>query len=744
MCSVTRLLHRQSNGSLSLVALRKNANVPDYAIVSHTWGPEDDEVSFGDMKMKKKNNDFTKKPGYQKLQFCATQAALDGLEYFWMDTCCINKSDDAEVTLAMNSMFKWYQNAAKCYVYLSDYSARTLSTRSAMLDSRWFTRGWTLEELIAPQSVEFFSADGDWLGRKRELAQDLSNRTGISVKALQGEPLCQFSVEERFSWAYHRQTKYEEDMAYCLQGIFGVSLSADYGEGKERALFRLSGAIFAAQEKPKWLRGFGVLPEPQLLEQQLPVQQLPVQQLLERQLPEQQLPEQQLPEQQLPEQQLPEQQLPEQQLPEQRHEKTEAFDISNCHTSLCRGSECILTKHVPYEGINWVEHSRLLKEHFHLSGSDDRDYQKAFDSIFEIANTVGENHPDYLSLLCLLAEVDYLKSLSGNDTAINNAIERLRMILNVGSKNQNEQAERLVTLSKYLQCRFKDSKTKPRLSNTNFSTANDDLNDTADLREAIEISIQAVIATPQCQLSDRENRQQRCRRLIIRLFNEINSKKDLSDCYGLIKKAQHYRAQDAAGILSLVISLGNHLYERYKTEGTNIDLAIHSVTKAEKMTPPGHHAKADLLSNLEFLVRCQSKSTEDIHDAIENSRCANDGTSPDRRDIRGSRQSNPPSLLRTNSEHTPSPDNLIAIRSSSNVATSTRSDRLSKAIRREKRADHLVRVYYRTGSPECLEKAIEGCIKALHVLPENEPGWALRSTILKTLLEKQDALSQRR
>jgi hypothetical protein len=192
-----------------------------------------------------------------KLHFCAHQAAKDGLHYFWVDTCCIDKSSSAELTEAINSMFAWYRDAARCYVYLSDVSTSspTNSTPAqqhwnrAFQQSRWFTRGWTLQELVAPVSVEFFSAKGERLGNKNSLVQELHNITGISVEALQGSPLDQLSVNERMPWVGQRMTKLEEDAAYSLLGIFDVHMPLLYGEGRRNAFAQLQKEIVATSNE---------------------------------------------------------------------------------------------------------------------------------------------------------------------------------------------------------------------------------------------------------------------------------------------------------------------------------------------------------------------------------------------------------------------------------------------------------------------------------------------------------------
>jgi len=149
-------------------------------------------------------------------------------------------------------MFHWYRNAAKCYVYLSDVltTKRKASDPSSKFPwetafrvSRWFKRGWTLQELLAPDSVEFFSRDHKRLGDKRTLERQIHEITKIAAPALQGTPLSQFGVEERFSWAENRQTMHKEDKAYLLLGIFDVYMPLIYGEGEDNAFTRLREAI---------------------------------------------------------------------------------------------------------------------------------------------------------------------------------------------------------------------------------------------------------------------------------------------------------------------------------------------------------------------------------------------------------------------------------------------------------------------------------------------------------------------
>ncbi|RYP39668.1 hypothetical protein DL767_002049 [Monosporascus sp. MG133] len=223
----------------------------EYAILSHTWGSE--EVTLKDLV----DGTGGDKAGYEKLRFCAERATHDGLRYIWVDACCIDKLNLVELNEAIISMFRWYRKAARCYVYLSDVSVAScgrkrkreeseLPWEQAFRASRWFKRGWTLQELLAPTSVEFFSREGQRLGDKKSLEQPIHQITSIAILALRGTDLSQFDVDERFEWANSRETTREEDWAYCLLGIFGVSMPSLYGEGKENAIRRLRNEIDCA------------------------------------------------------------------------------------------------------------------------------------------------------------------------------------------------------------------------------------------------------------------------------------------------------------------------------------------------------------------------------------------------------------------------------------------------------------------------------------------------------------------
>ena len=252
-----RLLQLEPTTRKWLIQDFSGPTTPFYAILSHTWRSDDEEIKFEDIQDGSRSFDDASKPGYEKLRFCHDQAEKNGLRYFWIDTCCIKKTDSAELARSLNSMFYWYQRAAICYVYLSDISVDdTTDTpgvfkwEKAISKSRWFRRGWTLQELIAPSSVAFFTRERRFIGNKNEenFAKVIANVTQLPTPVLRGEKLSRFSVETRLSWAARRETTVPEDLAYCLIGIFDVQLPMLYAEGehgkrKKAALAELDRAI---------------------------------------------------------------------------------------------------------------------------------------------------------------------------------------------------------------------------------------------------------------------------------------------------------------------------------------------------------------------------------------------------------------------------------------------------------------------------------------------------------------------
>ncbi|RYP08418.1 hypothetical protein DL764_001906 [Monosporascus ibericus] len=214
------------------------AHTPAYAILSHTWGKDSEEVSYNDISAGRLATAETRP---NKVSGCCKQAKDDGYEYVWIDTCCIDKTDSVELQEAINSMFRWYQKAQICYVYLSDVPPGDdpQDPQSAFFSSRWFRRGWTLQELLAPPNVRFYDSEWNHLGTKGDLSDEIEDITGIPNPFLLGiTELHYASVAQRMSWAAGRVTKREEDISYCLLGIFGVSMPMIYGE-RSKALRRL-------------------------------------------------------------------------------------------------------------------------------------------------------------------------------------------------------------------------------------------------------------------------------------------------------------------------------------------------------------------------------------------------------------------------------------------------------------------------------------------------------------------------
>ncbi|KAK2043744.1 HET-domain-containing protein [Colletotrichum somersetense] len=221
-----------------------NRYVPAYAILSHTW--EDEEVTLQDLT----DPASATKQGFSKVRACCAQAMRDGYEWVWVDTCCIDKTSSAELSEAINSMFRWYHQSSVCYVYLGDLPQQRPGDLDAdrFTISKWFTRGWTLQELIAPDHVEFYDQEWNDIGTKLSLGDLIHKATGIRRDMLSGHlPLALASVAERMSWASTRKTSRLEDMAYCLLGIFDIHMPLLYGEGS-RAFNRLQQEILRMTE----------------------------------------------------------------------------------------------------------------------------------------------------------------------------------------------------------------------------------------------------------------------------------------------------------------------------------------------------------------------------------------------------------------------------------------------------------------------------------------------------------------
>ncbi|KAI6001711.1 hypothetical protein EDC04DRAFT_1055812 [Pisolithus marmoratus] len=228
-------------GSKAEVLKELDDKATDYAILSHRWGTE---VSYEEMvgltKMEEQEREeVIHRDGYQKIIKSCERAMKDKYKWLWIDTCCIDKRSSAELSEAINAMYRWYQNAQVCYAYINDVDESVFPTKQDekwVKSNRWpewFMRGWTLQELIAPKQVEFFNKDWVPIGNKQRLAPTLQGITGIPrsvlTRGLTGKRL---SVAQIMSWAADRKTTREEDRAYSLMGLFGVKMPMLYGEGK--------------------------------------------------------------------------------------------------------------------------------------------------------------------------------------------------------------------------------------------------------------------------------------------------------------------------------------------------------------------------------------------------------------------------------------------------------------------------------------------------------------------------------
>jgi hypothetical protein len=248
-----RLLNART---LRLEYFHDQDSAPKYAILSHTWG--DDEILFQDLDPAKNPEEgklATTKSSVEKVLGAAREALSDGYTYIWIDSCCIDKSSSAELSEAINSMFSWYAYAHECYAYLSDFTIGE-EARLPFDRSRWFSRGWTLQELIAPNSIVFFDSRWKCVGTRAELAPQLAAITKIPVGILSKQAtnpgllysmelrsdLVRISVSARMLWAEGRETTRVEDRAYSLMGIFDVNMPLLYGEGP-KAFRRLQEVI---------------------------------------------------------------------------------------------------------------------------------------------------------------------------------------------------------------------------------------------------------------------------------------------------------------------------------------------------------------------------------------------------------------------------------------------------------------------------------------------------------------------
>ncbi|THV01107.1 HET-domain-containing protein [Dendrothele bispora CBS 962.96] len=251
-----------------LVDLKEDTPVPPYAILSHRW-IQGQEVSY--QEFLHGSQETKSKSGYLKIVTACRAALRDGLNFIWVDTCCINKGSHEDVTRNIRSMYSYYQNAHVCYAYLADMNVNMPRVHSTYLTDmgvrstyiiamgdriEWFRRGWTLQELLAPKEVVFFDGHWDIVGTKRSLGEMISYVTNIPDEILSGQKsVYDIDPLERMSWTIGRKTTKPPDRAYCLLGLLDVSIEPDYDETFRESMERLRRAFVDAH--PQHREAFG-------------------------------------------------------------------------------------------------------------------------------------------------------------------------------------------------------------------------------------------------------------------------------------------------------------------------------------------------------------------------------------------------------------------------------------------------------------------------------------------------------
>ncbi|KAL9625173.1 MAG: hypothetical protein Q9160_000575 [Pyrenula sp. 1 TL-2023] len=227
--------------------LKKNGQ---YAVVSHRWTA--DEINLQDVQNFEEADknalrspegiDDEANPGFAKIARACYIAKSDGIPYVWLDTCCIDKgpkSDVTETSRAIKSMFSWYKESQVCYTFLPDVCGRgrPCPGKRSFKESEWFTRGWTLQELLAPPNLQFFDHHWRLIGTKQQRAAEVREASKIDDQYLGGD-FSTACIAVKMSWVSGRRTTYRDDMAYCMLGIFDVGIDVRPGEG-ESAFLRL-------------------------------------------------------------------------------------------------------------------------------------------------------------------------------------------------------------------------------------------------------------------------------------------------------------------------------------------------------------------------------------------------------------------------------------------------------------------------------------------------------------------------
>jgi hypothetical protein len=220
--------------------------IPEYVILSHRWGPE--EITYKNIiqnPISDEKSPARQLQGFAKVKDTCKLASDDGYSWVWIDSCCIDKESSTDVDKAINSMWAYYMKSNICYVYMADIPDALAGWSINFQKSNWFTRGWTLQELIAPVYVEFYAADWSPIGTKLERYKEIAEITTIDRDLLAlNKPIDGYTTAERLSWAAHRQVTQEEDESYSLLGLFQIHMPMLYGEGRSRAFARLQEEIY--------------------------------------------------------------------------------------------------------------------------------------------------------------------------------------------------------------------------------------------------------------------------------------------------------------------------------------------------------------------------------------------------------------------------------------------------------------------------------------------------------------------
>ncbi|TRX87731.1 hypothetical protein FHL15_011381 [Xylaria flabelliformis] len=228
-----------------------------YAVLSHRWVGQ--EITYDQLKDEieglRLNTALARTPQLDKIRRATETARNLGIKWIWIDSCCINRANAIEETESINSMLKWYSDAKICITYLDDVqnhehygealSPKCLGSLERDSPSIWFSRGWTLQELLSPQDIRFYDKDWNFIGTKMTLAGVLEEITGIDKCYLTREKHFETAcITTKMSWMAGRTTTRVEDIAYSMLGILNINMTTQYGEGL-RAFNRLQQALLS-------------------------------------------------------------------------------------------------------------------------------------------------------------------------------------------------------------------------------------------------------------------------------------------------------------------------------------------------------------------------------------------------------------------------------------------------------------------------------------------------------------------